>query len=109
MMRLFIHTLFIACFLCGNDALFAEDIRITSPLEKTALTYTVGLIQGELADIKAAEVRLVNPRIHRDGKFVLGQAYQGKFKVLAPLQKGVNKLTLTSGKPFQTYKLLIVH
>lgn len=86
----------------------ADDLRITSPAENTTFSYSLALIHGELDDKEATEVRLVNPRVHNGDEAVPGQAYQGRFKVLAPLRKGENVLTVRCGKAEAVVKLNFV-
>lgn len=86
-----------------NDS--GKAIRITEPKSGTILSYPVALLRGELDDRDATEVRLVNPLIHQDGRSVLGQAYQGRFRVLAPLKQGKNSVAVRCGQSEKTIEL----
>lgn len=98
MCKLFLMQLFMFLFLsltCIEIQAQRETIKVVSPPRGTTLSYTVGLICGELSDENATEVFLVNPKIHKNkNEGVAGQAYRGRFKVLAPLRRGENTLVI---------------
>ena len=81
------------------------DLRVVNPSKGTVLSYPVGLLYGEVADQNATEVQLVNPKIHTRKECVVGQAYRGRFKVLAPLRPGKNTLKVSCGDASTTWNL----
>ncbi len=82
-----------------------DGIRVVNPAKGTVLSYSVGLLYGEVDDENATEVRLQNPKIHGKKDFVVGQAYKGRFKVLAPLKPGKNTLKVFCGEAQTTWNL----
>lgn len=87
------------------DAEAAGTIKITEPADGATFSFSTVLLHGEVSDLEASEVRLVNPKFHSDERFVLGQAYKGRFKVLAPLRKGENELKIRCGEATTSLKL----
>lgn len=72
-------------------------IRLTNYRDGETIRHPVALIVGELADQNAAEVVLTNTSSKRSTATIKGQAMAGRFKVLAELVPGENKLTLKQG------------
>jgi len=75
-----------------------EAVRVTNFTDGETIRYPVVLIRGELADAKADRVTVVNTSSKRDTREMVGLARRGRFKALAELVPGPNKLRLRAGK-----------
>jgi len=75
----------------------AAAARVTNYTPGEVIRYPVALLVGELSDAKATQVTLTNASSKRPTATMKGQALGRKFKVLAELVPGENKLTIAPG------------
>lgn len=73
-------------------------IRLANCTGGETLRYPVALLRGTLSDASAPGVTLVNTSSRRGTREMAGLAHQGRFKVLAELVPGENKLVVRSGE-----------
>ena len=73
-------------------------IRLTNYTSGTVIRHPVPLVRGELADTAATSITLLNTSSDRPTRRMTGLAHKGRFKVLAELVPGENKLLLEAGK-----------
>ncbi|MGL6196802.1 MAG: hypothetical protein ACRC2T_18475, partial [Thermoguttaceae bacterium] len=99
----FLLVLFIA-----SSFSFADDsrsiwrpVRVTNFVESETISYPLALIIGELDDKDITGVVLTRSLPDAEAgvkpKEIKGQAYNGKFKVLAPMLPGENKFVIKAG------------
>ena len=74
------------------------DIEVTNFKGGETLRYTTPLIMGSLSDAKADKVTLINESSKRKTATMTGLAHKGRFKVLADLVPGENRLVIKSGE-----------
>jgi hypothetical protein len=73
-------------------------IRITNYKNNTTIRHPVPLIRGILAEPNEASVTVINTSSTRPTRKIEGLARKGKFKALAELVPGKNKLLIKAGK-----------
>ena len=97
---------FLFFFLFFSGAIFAQSsITISNYTNGTEIDYPVALIYGAVSDPEAKDVLCRNLSSDRTSKEIHGSAWQGRFKVLAELVPGENKLELVSGDCVETLTL----
>ena len=74
-----------------------KEVAVTNFKDGETIRYSTPLIMGTLADEKADKVVLVNQSSKRKTATMNGLAHKGKFKVLADLVPGENKLVIKAG------------
>lgn len=84
----------------------ADDIAVTNFKNGEVIRYTVPLLIGTLADAAAEKITVVNESSKRDTREMIGQAYKGRFKALADLVPGENRLVLTAGDKTAKFSLV---
>lgn len=92
---------FAALYLAAAPAHAASrkpPIRLTNHESGTTVRYPVPLLRGELTDASLKSVTVVNQSSKRDTREMKGLAHQGRFKALAELVPGENKLLIRAGK-----------
>jgi hypothetical protein len=82
-----------------------KDMEVTNFKSGEVIRYTTPIIIGTLADEKAEKVVLVNETSKRKTATMTGLAHKGRFKVLADLVPGENKLVIKAGKESVPLKL----
>ena len=82
-----------------------QGVNVTNFKNGEVIRYSTPLIMGTLADEKADNVVLRNASSKRKTATMNGQAYKGRFKVLADLVPGENKLLIKAGG--QTVRLTL--
>jgi hypothetical protein len=73
-------------------------IRLTNYADGETIRYPVPIIRGTLADGDLTSITLINTSSDRDTRQMKGLAFKGRFKALAELVPGPNKLILRAGK-----------
>ncbi|MBN2271096.1 MAG: hypothetical protein JXN61_10805 [Sedimentisphaerales bacterium] len=74
------------------------SIHLTNYTDNTTIRHPVPLIRGTIPDANATSVTIINTSSTRPTSKIDGQAHKGKFKVLAELVPGPNKLVIKAGK-----------
>lgn len=96
----------VLCVAAFWSGLFSEahggEIRIVNHEAGSTIRYPVALLRGELTDRTAAEIVVENESSQRASRKIVGVARDGRFKALAELVPGENKLRLTSGQDVAT-------
>ncbi|MCY2925679.1 MAG: hypothetical protein NT031_09600, partial [Planctomycetota bacterium] len=92
--------------LLSCSAAAADDIALTNFKDGQTIRYSVPLLIGTLADADAKAVTVVNESSKRDTREMTGLAYKGRFKALADLVPGENKLVLSAGEKTLKFKLV---
>ena len=82
-----------------------KEIAVTNFTSGEVIRYSTPLIMGSLADDKAEKVTLVNESSKRKTATMTGLAHKGRFKVLADLVPGDNKLVIKSAKGSSTLNI----
>ena len=82
-----------------------KDIAVTNFKDGETIRYSTPLIMGTLADEKAEKVTLVNMSSKRPTSKMTGLAHKGRFKVLADLLPGENKLVIANGAKTMALRL----
>jgi hypothetical protein len=75
----------------------AEGIQLTNLKDEETIRYPVPFLQGTLDDKAATAITVVNQSSDRPTKELKGIARKGRFKALAELVPGPNKLLLRAG------------
>jgi len=81
-------------------------IRLTNYADGETVRFPVPVLRGTLADAAQTAVTLVNTSSDRDTREMKGLAHKGKFKALAELVPGPNKLILRAGKDDLAFTLV---
>jgi hypothetical protein len=76
----------------------ANSIQITNYTNNTTIRHPVPLIRGTIADANATSVTVINTSSTRPTRKIEGLAHNGKFKALAELVPGENKLLIKAGE-----------
>lgn len=90
--------LWIIAWSCFSSFLDANEIRVTNHEAGTTIRYPVALLRGELMDHRAKEIVVENESSQRASRRIVGVALDGRFRALAELVPGENRLRLTAGK-----------
>ncbi|MEI7835180.1 MAG: hypothetical protein WCK05_02065 [Planctomycetota bacterium] len=88
-----------ACLMALSSGCAAAKpaIAVNSYENGETVRYPLVLLKGELADRAISEVTATNTSSKRDSRDMQGPAYQGRFKVLAELVPGENRLAIRAG------------
>ncbi|MEI6219273.1 MAG: hypothetical protein WCP86_10260, partial [bacterium] len=89
------------CMLGMANAVSAGDasgITITNYVAGETVRYPLVLLSGTLADVACRSVNVVNESSRMDSRCMEGLALGGRFKALAELRPGKNRLALSAGK-----------
>ena len=78
------------------------EIRVVNHQAGSTIRYPVALLRGELTDRSATEIVVENESSQRASRKIVGVARDGRFKALAELVPGENRLRLTSGQDVVT-------
>jgi hypothetical protein len=81
-------------------------IRLTNYTDGETVRFPVPVVRGALADAGLSAVTLVNTSSDRDTREMKGLAHKGRFKALAELVPGPNKLILRAGKDELAFTLV---
>ncbi len=76
----------------------AGEVRVVNHEAGSTIRYPVALLRGELADHTAQEIVVENESSMRSSRKIVGVAREGRFRALAELVPGENRLRLTAGK-----------
>lgn len=82
-----------------------KEVDVTNFKSGEVIRYSTPLIMGTLADDKAEKVTLVNESSKRKTATLTGLAHKGRFKVLADLVPGDNKLVIKTAKGSSTLNI----
>lgn len=89
---------FLAAIFAFPAILSADSIRVTNYADGETISYPVALIYGTLENPDAAEIVCENISSRKASRVIPGDAFRGRFKVLAELVPGENHLVLKSGE-----------
>ena len=78
------------------------EIHVVNHEAGSTIRYPVALLRGELTDRTATEIVVENESSQRASRKIVGVARDGRFRSLAELVPGENKLRLTSGQDVAT-------
>jgi hypothetical protein len=81
----------------GEAAKADRPIAVENYADGETIRFPVPLIRGRLADAKLTSVTVVNTSSKRDTRELAGLAYKGRFKALAELLPGENRLVIRAG------------
>lgn len=100
--RTFVLFLVTLCCLCAGARSAAAGepgpgIVVDSYENGETVRYPLVLLKGQIKDPAVEEVTAVNESSKRDSREMQGPAHQGRFKVLAELTPGENRLSLRAG------------
>jgi hypothetical protein len=88
----------IAAFTAAHsNAVSAGEIQVTNHEDRSTLRYPVVLLRGELTDREAKELTVDNESTQRPSRKIVGIARDGRFRAIAELVPGENRLRLTAG------------
>lgn len=96
----------VGLFVVGLAGLSAEaqtragasaPVEITNFQNGETIRYPLAFLEGTLADEQAQAVQVINRSSDRDTRELNGLAHQGRFKALAELVEGENRLIIRSG------------
>ena len=82
------------------------EIRVLNHEAGSTIRYPVALLRGELTDRMAKEIVVENESSQRASRKIIGVARDGRFRALAELVPGENRLRFTSG---QDLAVLVLH
>ena len=91
-----------ACWSGLFSAAHGGEIRVVNHEAGSTIRYPVALLRGELTDRSATEIVVENESSQRASRKIVGVARDGRFKALAELVPGENRLRLTSGQDVGT-------
>jgi len=84
--------------LMATAACHAGAARLSNHQDGSTLRYPVPLLCGETGDASLTSVTVANTSSDRPTREMTGLAHKGRFKVLAELVPGENKLVIAAGK-----------
>jgi len=82
------------------------SIAVTNFKDGETIRYSTPLLMGSIADDKADKITVINESSKRPSREMTGLAYKGRFKALADLVPGENKLLLSAGGTSLPFKLV---
>lgn len=93
------------CVVQSVQAQAKKDMEITNFKSGEVIRYSTPLIMGTLPDDKADKVTLINESSKRKTATMTGLAHKGRFKVIADLVPGENKLVIKTAKSSVALKI----